>query len=385
MTPKEKIGRLEDLLARVQRRATEPRAATAAQVSPKATTGAMAAAPALPANGGAPAMSKHATQESMNAVARQPSPEPAQAQSATPATPRVSEPPAFPTSPPDSAPAEDTFPSEPPLPSSSAIPPMATLDAGSDGEVDVEVSTEVVDIDVDVDVDDMGMPLESGAQPVADHASFGDDQGIGDTTMADAELPVLGPENEVHSDHQPGVAKALANEIEEPAPSSSPRPIASEKPEAFEEESAPRHTPPPESGKQVAAPSTPPSRKTSAPPPSLEGHTLIGGWREPGLGGPIIGAPAGAGHGVRVPAPPQQHPGSPPAPAAAIGAAMPPEPVTGTRANAPPRHSDRPLSPDVTRADLGAAGGAKVASFEGAAPAFKPSTFGELLDASLGL
>lgn len=367
MTPKEKIGHLEDLLARVQRRATEARAVPSAHVSPKATTGA-ATTGAISANGGAPA------------------------QSATPATPRVSEPPAqaFPTSPPDSAPAADTFPSEPPSPvhatGPSTIPPMTTLDAGSDGEVDVEVSTEVVDIDVDVDVDDMGMPLESGAQPVADHADGrdggeGDDQSIGDNTLAGVELPVLGPENEVHPEEQPHAAKALANEIEEPAPSSSPRPIASESPQAYEEESAPRHTPPPESGKQVAAaPSTPPSRMTSAPPPSLESHTLIGGWREPGLGGPFIGAPGGSP--VRVPGPGQPH--APP-PAAAKGNPMPPEPVTGTRASAPPRHSDRPLSPEVTRADLAASGSAKVASFESAPPAFKPSTFGELLDASLGL
>ena len=54
-----------------------------------------------------------------------------------------------------------------------------------------------------------------------------------------------------------------ANEIEEPSPSSSRRPIAGEEPvaEAYSEESAPRHTPPPESGKQVAAaPSNPPAR-----------------------------------------------------------------------------------------------------------------------------
>jgi hypothetical protein len=295
---------------------------------------------------------------------------------ATPATPRVSEPPAnaSPTSPPTS------WPSEPPAAARpSTIPPVTTVDAGTDGEVDVEVSTEVVDIDVDIDMDEMGMPLESGAQPVADHGSFGDDQGIGETTMADGHLPVLGPENEVHSDDEPAV-QALANEIDEPAPSSSPRRVASEKPKGFEEESAPRHTPPPESGKQVAAaPSTPPSRKTSSPPPSLEGHTLIGGWREPGLGGPIIGAP-GAAHPVRVPAPPQAPP-----PAAPPAAAAPPAPATGTRPSSPPRHSDRPLSPEVTRADLGSAAGSKVASFGGTAPAFKPSTFGDLLDASLGL
>jgi hypothetical protein len=346
MTQKEKLGRLEELLARVQRRATEQRPMPVSHVSPKATTGAMAS---VPTNG--PLPTAHATRPSLP-------------QASPPAN-------AFPSSPPEATP-----PSEPPIEAGpSTIPPLTTVDAGADS-VDVEVSTEMVDIDVDVDmdIDDMGMPLESGAQPVADHAAFGDDQGMGDTTMADAHLPVLGPENEVHSEQQHG-AQTLANEIEEPAPSSSPRRVGSETPEAFEEESAPRHTPPPESGKQVAAaPSAPPARKTSAPPPSLEGHTLIGGWREPGLGGPIIGAPGG--QGVRVPAPPQA---PPPAPAAAA----PPEPVTGTRPAAPSRH-DRPLSPEVTRAELGSVG-AKVASFQGTAPAFKPSTFGDLLDASLGL
>jgi hypothetical protein len=283
LTAKERIARLEELLARVQQRASQARPAP------------VAAAP-----------------------------------------PRVSEPPAHP----------------------STIPPVTTVDAYADmdADVDIEVSTEVVDIEVDMD--EMGEPLESGAQPVAEVSyAYEADDTIGTETTV-AEVP-----------EEPAVAQAPANEIEEPAPSSSPRPIGSEKPEAFEEDSAPRHTPPPESGKQVAAvPSSPPARMSSAPPASLEGHTLIGGWREPGLGGPIIGQPgAGAPTGVRVPAPAAQ----PPAPL---------EPVTATRPTAP----DRPLKPEVTRAEL-PAGVAKVASFEGAAPAFKPSTFGELLDASLSL
>lgn len=370
--PDDKVGRLETLLARVQRRAAEPRRVPTSQVSPKATTGAMAATPMA-----TPMASPPATPISAPIATPVAAPVASvAARGANGGAPahHPSEPPAnqHPTSPPLS------FPSEPPAAAGpSTIPPVTTVDS-DDSEVDVEVSTEVVDIDVDVDVDDMGMPLESGAQPVADHV--GDtsaEDAILETTMADAQLPVLGAEHEVHSEAQPE-AKPLANEIEEPAPSSSPRPIAAEKPETFEDESAPRHTPPPESGKQVAAaPSTPPSRKTSAPPPSLEGHTLIGGWREPGLGGPIVGAPGGPG--VRVPAP-----GAGAPPAAQAKAEIPPEPVTGTRASAPPRHSDRPLSPEVTRAELAGAD-AKVASFEGAAPAFKPSTFGDLLDASLGL
>lgn len=382
MTSREKIGRLEELLSRVQRRAAEPRGMAVSQVSPKATTGAMAATPMMTpqaaGNGGAQGgVHVKPTQTSMPAQSAPQAHAAPQAQ--TPVAPPASEPPGntFPTSPPASAPSEPPAKAGP-----STIPPVTTVDSGDDSEVDVEVSTEVVDIDVDVDVDEMGTPLESGAQPVAEHSVFADDQGIGETTMADAQLPILGPENEVHSEAQPGAT--MANEIEEPAPTSSPRPIASEKPEAFEEESAPRHTPPPESGKQVAAaPSTPPSRKTSSPPPSVEGHTLIGGWREPGLGGPIIGAPGGpppGGAGVRVPAPGQ---GAPPP---AAKAEVPPPPQTGTRPSTPPaRHSDRPLSPEITRAELGSASASNVASFEGTPPAFKPSTFGELLDASLGL
>lgn len=213
----------------------------------------------------------------------------------------------------------------------SSIPPASRHDVTSyDADVDVEIGTE--EVDVDIDVDEQGMPLESGAQMVGE---------------------------------EPPIVQAAANELVEPAPSSSPRPIASEQPETFEEESAPRHTPPPESGKQVAAPSvTPQPRKSSIPPQSLEGHTLIGGWREPGI------PPGGAGGpGVRVPGPVN----------------IPAEPVTATRtASVPPRASDRPLAADVTRAELPGEG-AKVASFEGAVPTFQPSTFGELLDATLDL
>lgn len=360
MSANDRISRLESLLARVQQRANEPRRTS--QVSPKATTGAMAAMKVEAANGGAPAISEPP-----------PPPKPS-VQPPTPAMPRVSEPP------------EAAFPSEPPVASRpSTVPPMTSVDddyayTGDSSDADVEVSSEVVDIDVDVDVDDTGMPLESGAQPVADHASLPPDDGggIGETTMADAQHPVLGPENEAHSEHEheheaAAAQQTPANEIEEPAPSSSPRPIASEKPEAFEEESAPRHTPPPESGKQVAAaPSTPPRKQTSAPPPSIEGHTLIGGWREPGLGGPAIGA-SGSPQ-VRVPAP--VSPGGP-------AKEVPGEPVTATRSSLPPRHSDRPLSPEITRAELTST--TKVAAFNSAPPTFKPSTFGDLLDASLDL
>ncbi len=251
---------------------------------------------------------------------------------------------AVPTSPPVSA-ADDE------------VTQFATDEAGTD--LDVEVSTEVVEVDIDIDEP---IAAESGQQPVA-HA-----------TEPPPELEVVEEDVPVHT--QPsGASEELAavdaasppaNEIEEPAPSSSPRPIEQAAAEAYEEESSPRHTPPPESGKQVAvAPSAhPAARKSSVPPPppSLEGHTLIGGWREPGLAAP---GGAGAQVQVRVPAPAQQAPEQPTPPAAAPLA-------SGTR-----------LTADVTRADLPV--GAKVAMIEGAAPVPKPATMGDLLDLTLGL
>lgn len=297
MNTKEKIGKLEALLARVQARANAPRTPFVA-----------AAASALPSPG--PAV-----------LAPPPQPQ----RTSSPAPPAVAR---HPTPPPDT---------------------RAEMDD------DVEVSAGVVEIDIDVEE---GIPMESGAHAVAAQTEPPEEQTeyATDTNRH--------PEGEVaHADAEAGYdaygeapAAAPANEIVEPEPSSSPRPIAEETPE----ESAPRHTPPPESGKQVAAapsvhPAAPP-RKSTAPPPS-EGHTLIGGWREPGLDAPQIREPAAA-YGVRVPAPAPAQP--------------PPPQASGTR-----------LSPDVTRAELPAR--AEVASFEGALPVAKPATFGELVDAALSL
>ncbi|MBX3189277.1 MAG: hypothetical protein KF819_19795 [Labilithrix sp.] len=229
-------------------------------------------------------------------------------------------------------------------------PPITQVEPpGLDAEV--EVSTEVVEVDIDVDEP---IAMESGAQPV------------GQQTLPPDELEEVG--EEAPPTAQPSdiaAASALANEIEEPTPSSSRRPIAAEaEAETYEEESAPRHTPPPESGKQVAAPSVHPAPRKSSippPPPSLEGHTLIGGWREPGLAQGAPGAsPHGPHQGVRVPGPPPERP-----------------------APAPPQASGPRLSPDVTRPNLPTA--AKVATIEGAAPPPKPATAGELLDLTLSL
>ncbi|AKU94499.1 hypothetical protein AKJ09_01163 [Labilithrix luteola] len=239
---------------------------------------------------------------------------------------------------------------------------------------DVEVSAEVVEVDIDVEESGAAaVAMESGAQPVAAAAGPDELEEVEEpAARTSAPPPALGaPTEEV-------AHVAAANELEEPVPSSSRRPVASDAPEAeeaYEEESAPRHTPPPESGKQVAAPSVSPApRNSSFPPESLGGHTLIGGWREPGLPGgpPAIGSP------VRVPGPgafaPQatgQSPVAPPqmGPPSTLGAMPGPKPAR--------------LSPEVVRPELPAGG--RVATVEGTAPAFKPANFGELLDATLAL
>lgn len=305
MSAKQRIGRLEELLARVQSRAAQPRTNGAAY----------AAAPAA-----MPAVQEEEEHTQLDAVQT--------------ADVRTSPPPA------DAASPSQAF---------------------GDDDAEVEVSSEVVEVDIDVDEP---IAAESGQQPVAY------------ATEPPAELEVV-EEDEApgtqRAPDEPAVAASPANEIEEPAPSSSRRPIADDVAAAgaYEEESSPRHTPPPESGKQVAvSPSTHPPRKSSVPPPpSLEGHTLIGGWREPGLA-----QPPGGGQGVRVPPPPQ-------------AGAAPPPPVPAAAGSSPqvspPQASGTRLSPDVTRPDLPQ--GAKVAAIEGSSQVAKPATMGDLLDLTLGL
>lgn len=305
MTPKDKIGKLEALLAKIKSRASGPR--TTNGVSAHAQPAAVATSPAFVPAAAPP----------------------------RPATVPPMPPPKAPSTVPPPATARPT-----PAPPT----PVPMTQADSHDSVEVEVSSEVVEVDIDVDEPNVTpMMAESGAQPVAEHAPLPDEPE---------------PEPLVH-------AGPPANEIEEPTPSSSPRPIADTVYDA--EESAPRHTPPPESGKQVAATPVPP-RKTSQPPPSLEGHTLIGGWREPGLG--PMAAPPAAPQGVRVPAPPPHAMEA----ASTVVQHVPPEPPP------PPRAS---MAPEVTRPDL--SGSAKVASFQGAPPAPKPATFGSFIDDTLDI
>lgn len=248
-----------------------------------------------------------------------------------------------------------------------APPPADAPPADSyDDDAEVEVSSEVVEVDIDVDEP---IAAESGAQPVS-HVT---EPPAELEEVVDDDVPV----NTRPSGASEEIAAQPANELEEPAPSSSRRPIGDEDAAAaYAEESSPRHTPPPESGKQVAvSPSAhPPRKSTVPPPPSLEGHTLIGGWREPGLAGagaPGAGGPGGTG--VRVPPPPHAPAGPPLVPAAAGSSPqVSPAQASGTR-----------LSPDVTRPELPQ--GAKVATIEGASQIAKPATMGDLLDLTLGL
>jgi|GEM_PF-1409754 len=339
MSPAEKIAKLESLLARVKERTEAPRRAGAAPI---------------------------------------PAPEPA----AQPAAATAPEPPA-PMTVQDLPPV--ALPSAPPPAelSSGWSEPPAVLDAGPEtaadpvvemgDDMEVEVSAEVVEVDIDIDEPGM-FPAESGAQPVADALANGaaEPEAELEELASDASAPPAAePEPEPAPELEPEPVIA-GNEVIEPAPSSSPRPIAVEPP-AYEEESAPRHTPPPESGKQVAAPSVKPepaSWKVSAPPPSLESHTLIGGWREPGMAIPREAAeprvPA-----VRVPPPPPPPPPDAFAPQARTGSVSP-------RAGEPSS-----IGPVVTKPELPES--AQVATIEGVAPQFAPATFGDLLDATLAL
>jgi hypothetical protein len=326
----EKITRLQDLLERVQARGPQPREARANGGSSPAYA--------------APAMAQAAYVAPVSVAP------PVEEQYVAPAV------------------AEPDLEMMPVADVASSSPPPPTVDYDLESDMEVEVSSEVIDIDVDMDEP---MALESGAQPVAQQTMPPGEM------EEDLEPLVAAPVDEPAAELEEVVeaTPAPANEIEEPTPSSSRRPIASEAPaaEAYNDESAPRHTPPPESGKQVAAaPSAPPSRNPSLPPPSLEGHTLIGGWREPGLG-PQIGP--GAGSPVRVPGP-----GS--ATATGPTGTEPPGAIAQAQV-APAQPSGTRLSPDLTHPNLPAR--ANVASFEGAVPVAKPKTLGELLDLTLGL
>lgn len=319
MIENEHIGRLQLLLERVQSRASAPRVAGARDASLTRTT-------------------EHANVVAVADAAPVAELEPLDFDEAP-----VSEAPVTPAQT-SAAVNPAAFPSD--------LPPAMT----ADDESDVEVSSEVVELDIDVDdaeraevaaADAEGSPMESGAQVVAQPSQPPDEL----EEVEEVEEP-LSPSHDLLAN-----AAAPANEPEEPSPSSSRRPIAAEEPvgAAYEAESEPRHTPPPESGKQVATPSVP-------PPPSLEGHNLIGGWREPGLAAPLMNPPA---HAV--------------APRVPTLAPAAPSPFVE------PQASGTRLTADITEPKLAASSSASVAAFHGVAPVAKPQTLGELLDLTLSL
>lgn len=307
MTPDDRVGALVQLLERVKRHAKEPRVPRAGQAV-AAGEGAVGTA-----SQGGPSAASWA-----------------------PPIQVPTEPVAFP--PPHTAHAPEprtgfagpstvpTYAPEPPAVPVSSPPAGAAAYSSDDDDAVLEISAEPVEIELGPDESGFTVPSEPPEVP----ATF-------TMPLAGSPPPTLLADEEVEA--------PFANEVVEPAPSSSRRPIADDL--AFEEER--RHTPPPESGKQVSvAPSAP-----SEPPPSLDERTLIGGWREPGLGVAHVST------GVRVPAPSRE--------------------IPATRANV------GPLSPDVMRPVMPTQEDLEIAAFRGSVPLSKPATLGDLLDMTLAL
>jgi len=122
-------------------------------------------------------------------------------------------------------------------------------------DADIEVSTELIEIDVE---EEGPATTDSSAEIVLepiDEFAVAEALSQSDLTAESTPEPVF------------------ANELEAEPPVSSRRPVSLES-AAEEEPSAPRHTPPPESGKQVAAP---PFAAAASKP------TAVGAWREPGM------------------------------------------------------------------------------------------------------
>ena len=194
--------------------------------------------------------------------------------------------------------------------------------------VDSEIGDELDELgesDVDDDDDVSEMHAKTSSSPSIEISELEAE----DYTDEDEELLAAVAAEELAAE-----ADITEDEIEEPAPSSSRRPIVTdvELEDEPDEDSAPRHTPPPESGRQVAAP--PVMQRDFTPE--------VTGVRE-------------ARRPTSAPPPPARLP-TPPPPA---------------------------LMPEVTRTALAASDA--VASFVHAPPPFKAYTFGELLEAALEL
>jgi hypothetical protein len=335
----QQIKKLEALLARVQERAAEPRVSRVSSEAAPAVAAAPVAAPpvvvaaapvAAPAVAAAPALIAVPPPRSSAPIVNEPEPSVIIEDDDAPPTPA----------------GEDLVAAhaQPKTPEAPEV--EITEDDG-----DAEVSTEMVE--VDVDEDDL-MEDSAGAQShtqmvAAAPADDNDDDG-GTLIQAGVRAPTVAPEGE----------------ITEEAPASSRRPAKAADP--FVDEARPPQTPPPESGRQVAsvhpavAPAVRESRVPTPPPPlaSFEAEedqdeppshgTMVGGWREPGMPPDSV---------LRTDVPPA-------APAVPVAAARPAS-----------------IKPETTQAAVAATGAVAVST--GQAPAFVPSSFGDLLDASLGL
>jgi len=337
----QQVKKLEALLARVQERAAEPRvssvAAPAAPVAaapvvaaPVVAAAAPVAAPAAPAVVVAPALVAVPPPRSSAPMVSEPEPSVIIEDDDAPPTPA----------------GEDLVAAhaQPKTPEAPEV--EITEDDG-----DAEVSAEMVEVDVDEDdlLED-GAGAQSHTQMVAAAPADdndNDDDG-GTLIQAGVRAPTVAPEGET---------------LEE-APASSRRPAKAADP--FVDEARPPQTPPPESGRQVASVhpvAAAPVRESRVPTPppaplaSFEADqdedeppshgTMVGGWREPG---------------------------------------MPPDSVLRTDVPpAVPVAAARPASikPETTQPAVAATGAVAVAT--GQAPTFAPASFGDLLDATLGL
>lgn len=383
MNVQERIAKLEALLARVSTRAGEPRNGHAA--SPRVDV-VVAAAPVA-----------------------QPVPARIEPPRVTVATPNVA---VLPTSLPvvHAAPEEpeeielaatDLLSSPPPPVAAEAAPAMAEVSAASDEPLESrERLVAAPAVEELTDVQSLPPVAEREEEPPPSDPTVA----RAPTSMRVSEGPALelapddAPEVEVStSDLDDGGVVDVDMEADEP-PASSRRPIALEPPLeelAFGDAAPPpaAHTPPPESGRQVASSAYPeavqPSEALAESPEAPTAAEVSAA--SPGLD--FDGESTGVRAKADAEAAPAASPTAPP-PAfvaeAQVAARTSPPPAPGTVPPPAARTAPPPapvpviaLAPEVVQPSLDA--GASVAAFVGKAPEFQPSSFGDLLDATLAL
>ena len=338
MTPQQHIAKLEALLKRVQTRRAEPRHARA----PQKPVAAEAAPVAAPARGTVTLQSE--VRSSEFAVAKAP---PAPVREA----PKASKEP-----PKEIAEVDlDALPAPPPA---------------------IEVQRPAAFVKSDERIKAAAPVVAIGDEESPDELAAASDE---QDKEAVTELDAISASDE---------GEILEVDVAEPAPLSSRRPVALERDAneemrqekknlaelAFGEEqpAPPRHTPPPESGKLPAA-------------PTVEFDGDITGVREAAKLGPGAEAARAAADALVAKTDVDAVVSPPPALARAPEVAPKPE-ETQPMPLAPPRAAPAPakaLTPEVARPVIEPT--APAVDFIGEALAFKPKTFGELLDASLAL